>query len=768
MVTARKIKHLKELCRGDGSEVKLSNVLSRERFFNGVKSLGKLRIKTSHDAILTFSALLLIVFIAFTIRVLPLRWEIPTGALHLSEFDPYYQYSLTKYMTDNGLISPYWPTKWVDTQRWFPDGINMGVSYPSLPFTAAILYDAARILGFDFDLMGFCSLIPAFMGTIAVLIVYLLGKDIGGKPVGLLSALFLALNPSYIQRTSLGFFDTEVVGVVALLAFSFLFLRAIEEDRPIASMVKYSLGAAAALAYFVLGWGAAYYLIGLSVLFVFVLLLLKRYSRRLFLAYSLTFGIGLLVAISTNTEVTSSYLTSAAVLPVVGVFVLLCLAEIARNLTSAREKFGFVVVFLAILIGGFVALASLGFMGSIAGKFVTVLNPFFRAANPLVESVAEHRISAWGSIYYDLGVGILFFAVGLFFAARNLTTKNVFLLLFGLTSVYFAASMVRLLILLAPAFAVLASMGIVGISKPFVALLREPPKINVKRKFGLEHVGKEFSGVAIFLIFIVLMTNLAISPQSGGVPKVFRQAYSPVTITAGSLSIIPNQPVSEWLDMVEHLNNFRNHNIVVCSWWDYGYWLSIMGNVTTLADNATINSTQIENIGFSFMANETYSLNMLKKYNVQYILVFVTIDANGAWIDWAGGDNGKWTWMAKISGNAQDRLVRDGFIDQASSWQNETTFGNFTNNQWTWNNVGTNTTVYELMSYGRYRWSQVNGVQLPSSDPNYAIPKYFKEEFFSGEALKQADSQSKYGGLVPLVCLYKIDWQQYNQDYPNS
>ncbi len=63
---------------------------------------------------------------------------------------------------------------------------------------------------------------PAIMGTIAVFVIYFLGKDIGGKPVGLLAALFLALNPSYIQRTSLGFFDTEVVGVVALLAFSLI------------------------------------------------------------------------------------------------------------------------------------------------------------------------------------------------------------------------------------------------------------------------------------------------------------------------------------------------------------------------------------------------------------------------------------------------------------------------------------------------------------------------------------------------------------------
>ncbi len=746
--------------------MELRKVLSRERFSNGLRSLGKLRIKTSHGAILTISALLLIAFVAFTIRILPLRWEIQTGALHLSEFDPYYQFSLTKYMSDNGLISPYWPTKWVDTQRWYPDGINMGASYPALPFTTALLFDATRILGFNFDLMAFCSLIPAIMGTIAVMIIYFLGKDIGGKPVGLLSALFLALNPSYIQRTSLGFFDTEVVGVISLLAFSFLFLRAIEDDRPITSTVKYSLGAAAALAYFVLGWGAAYYLIGLTVLFVFVLLLLKRHSRRLLLAYSLTFGLGLLVAVSTQTEVTPSYMISSAVLPVAGMFILLCLAEIVRNLTSARGKFMFAVAFLAIIIGGFVALSSLGFMGSIAGKFVTVLNPFIRDTNPLVESVAEHRISAWGSIYYDLGIVILFFAVGLFFVARNLTTKNLFLLIFGITSVYFAASMVRLLILLAPAFAILASVGIIGISKPFVALLKEPPRLNVKKKFGLEHVGKEFSGVAIFLIFIVLMTNLAFAPQTGGVPKVFRQAYSPVTITAGSLSIVPNEPVREWLDMLQYVNNFQNSNIVVCSWWDYGYWLSLLGNVTTLADNATINSTQIENIGFSFMANESNSLNMLKKYNVKYVLVFVTIDANGNWIDWAGGDNGKWTWMAKISGNARQRFIDQGFIDEASSWTNETTFGNFTNNAWTWNAVGTNSTVYKLMSYGRIAWASVNGVT--PTDTAYTQPEYFVEEFFSGGTLSQTDSQNKYGGLVPLVCLYKIDWQKYNQDYPST
>ncbi len=747
--------------------MKFSDVLSRERVVNGLKSIGKLRVTASHSSIITLSALLLILFIAFTIRILPLRWEIPTGSLHLSEFDPYYQFSLTNYMVNNGLLSPYWPTQWVDTQRWYPEGINMALSLPSLPLTTALFYSITAVLGVKIDLMSFCALVPAIMGALSVLVIYFLGKDIGGKAVGMLAALLLAINPSLIQRTSLGFFDTEVVGVFSLLLFSFLFLRAIEEERPVSSTIKYSLGAGGTLAYFIAGWGAAYYLIGLMVVFVFVLLLLKRYSRRLFLAYSVTFGLGLFISINVP-YLSPTYLTNFVVLPVLGLFVLLFLGEIVSKLKSAKGKVLFVGVFLAALVGSFATLWALGYMQSIAGKFLTVVDPFLRSANPLVESVAEHRISAWASIYYDLGIGIIFFMVGMFFVARNLTTKNVFLLIFGLTSLYFASSMVRLLVILAPAFGLLAGVGIVGILRPFVTLLREPPRISTKRKFGLEHVGKEFSGTAVFLIFIILMTNFAFSPQSGGVPKVYRQAYSPVTITAGSLPVAPNEPVSEWLDMLKYLNDFGDSSIVVVSWWDYGYWLSILGNVTSLADNATINATQIENIGFVFMSNETNALRMLKQYDAEHVLVFTTFAVDGTWQDWAGGDNGKWTWMARISGNAQQRFVDSGYVDEASSWMNETSFGGFNNetNKWEWNDVGQNSTIYKMMSWGKYRWCETQGVQDPDV-LNVSQPIYFVEEFFSGENLSPDDSAAKYGQLVPLICLYRIDWQRYYEDYPS-
>jgi len=766
-LTVRIIKHLgivsSNLLGETGSKMGIRSIFTKERVVNSLKSVGKLRIRISHDSLVTWACLSLILFVSFGIRLFPLRWEVQATTVHITEFDGYFQYRFTQYMVNNGFLSWTYPTQWIDTQRWYPYGINVAVAgYPGLPMTAAFLYDIVTAMGINIDLMTFCALLPAVFGMLASLFIYFLGKDIGGKTVGLFAALFVALSPSFIQRSDVGWFDDEIIGIPFLILFILMFLRSIDNDRSTKSTVKYAVGAGLALGYFITGWGAAYFAIGLTTLYVFILILLRRYTQKLLLSYSLTFGLGLFMAINVP-KLSPGYITTFVVLPVAGVFMLLCLFEVFRAFKSTRAKFLITVSLLALLIGGFVVLWELGYMQNIAGKFMTVLDPFIRESFPLIESVAEHRISAWGSVYYEFGIGIIFFVAGLYFITRNLNNRNLFVLIFGLTALYFACSMVRLLVLMAPAFGLLGAIGIVGMLKPFIALLKQTPKITVKKKYSLESVGKEFSGAAVLLIFLILMTNFAFP-----MPRVYRQAYTPTTISAGSLPIAPAQQVSEWLDMLQWTQNNLKANTVVSSWWDYGYWLTILGNVTTLADNATINGTQIQNLGFSFMANETNSLKMLKLYNVQYVLVFVTFQADGTWLDGGGGDNGKWTWMARISGQASDRFVRDGFIDHASSWVNESTFGSYnsTAGKWQWNSAGTNSTVYKLMSYGKYKWCQYNEVTDPD-EAAVSVPKYFYEAFFSGETLSASDSSSKYGGIVPLVCLYKINWELYNTDYPN-
>lgn len=749
--------------------MKLPNVLSKDAAINGLKNLGKLRPKINRTSLLTFVALMLILFVAFTIRILPIRWEIATGTgmLNLSEFDAFFEYRIGSYMVNNGLFSPFWPKLWLDTQLWAPQGINMGLnSLPSIPMTGALLYDLITALGVNIDFMSFCALIPPILGALSVLILYFIGKEFGGKAVGMLAALILALDASFISRSNLGWFETEA-STFSFLLFFLLFPKAIEEERSIGSSVRYSLACAACMAYFIMGWGAAYYLVDLAVLFVFVLLVLRRYTRRIFLAYSITFGLGLLIAMSAP-YLSIEYPISNVVLPAVGVFLLLCLAEVLHNLTSAKEKFVLTVATLVALIGGFAAIFALGYAGNITFKFITVLNPLLRGSSPLTESVAEHGISAWGSMYYDLGILIIFFVVGLYFISRNLTDKNLFLLLFGLTALYFSASMVRLLFLLAPAFGLISAVGIMGVLRPFIAMLKEPPRITAK-KFRLEHVGKEFSGTAVFLIFLVLMTEFAFSPQSGGIPNVYKQAYAPLTITASSLPVIPNVPVMEWLDMLTWTRNNLNPTDVVDAWWDYGFWLTIQGNVTTLVDNATINATQIENVGFTMMANETESLKMLKLYNAKYILVFNTLSLQSSGgttyaLEAGYGDEGKWTWMARISAQSAHESGLGGVSKWPGwNWTDELDFGSYVNtttywpNNWAWNDRGYSATIYKLMTWARTLYCNTNNVLDPDSG-NVTQPQYFEPAYIAGLTLTPSDASSHYGGLVPLVALYKIDY----------
>ena len=748
----------------------------KERLGNSLSIFSRLRIQVSHGSIIAFAALVMILFVAFTVRILPLRWEnLSSGTALLNEFDPYYQFSITQHMVQNGLLSPYWPTHWINTQKWYPNGLDMSTSLPALPMTAAVLFQVVSLFGAKIDLMTFCSILPALIAVVSCLVLYFVGKDMGGKAVGLFAALFLALAPSFLQRSSLGFFDTEVPGVLGLVLFIFLFLRSIDSNKSLRASLLYSLGAAAALGYFIAGWGAAYYLIDLSVLFVFVLVLFKRYTPRLLINYSIVFGLALFVGTKVP-YISLSYVTSGAIVPVVAVFIVLILAEILRNNISMKSKLTLAIVSIAIIIGGIITAAVTGLLGGITGKFITVLDPFVRAASPLVDSVAEQRIAAWGNVYIEVGISILFFLVGLYFVLRNPTNRNIFLLLFAVTSLYFAFSMIRLLVLFAPAFAIIAAIGIMSLLKPFFTLLQEAPKALAKSKRRMARVSKEYSGVAVFVIFIILVTNLAFSPQTGGMPRAISQAYVPTAISGSSLPVggaSLTAPVTAWLDAIGWMKSNVQSTDAVVMWWDYGNWLTDLGNVTSLADNTTENATQIENVGFIFMGNENQSMAMLSNYGqsrVKYIAVFevlqVSTSSSGTSsyiVSPAGyGDEGKWVWMARISGQAQTRLINEGFMNPATAWTNESQFGasDTTTGRWQWNDQGLNCTVFELMNYAEVHYANTMtslGINV-SPDQTTTQPTYFKYAYFAGEQT----SPTQYGGLVPIIAIYEIDWAAYD------
>ena len=313
--------------------------------------------------------------------------------------------------------------------------------------------------------------------------------------------------------------------------------------------------------------------------------------------------------------------------------------------------------------------------------------------------------------------------------------------------------MVRLTILMAPAFVILMAIGIVNLLRPFIAIITETPKMSIGKKYFTGHVGKEFGGSVLILIFLLLTLTLAFPS-----PRMYSHAYSPPTILSASVPIRPSTAVTEWTEMLQWMNHNLPESATICSWWDYGYWISVKGNRTTLADNATFNSTQIGLIGEVFMSNETMAVKILKEnFNgpdgpPTHILVFTSFDSYYGG-DQGYGDEGKWRWMARIA----NQTVAPGFYLEWGDNQEFTTFGNITENQWVWNNQGMETTIYKLMQYGRS--SVVTSITAPAL-------KYFKVAHFSSGAklatLGTAGDQTVY--LHALVCLYEIDYQQYETD----
>ncbi|MCW4051898.1 MAG: hypothetical protein NWE78_01650 [Candidatus Bathyarchaeota archaeon] len=718
----------------------IKNPISREKIVDALHILSNLRISVSRSTLLTVSALILIFFIAFFIRLLPIRW-----GLELSEFDPYFQFRFAEKIVNDGYFD--W-VNWNDVQRWYPIGyeVNIGTkAFPGLPLTAATLYNILSGLGVPISLYNLCVLFPAIFGALACLAAFFLGRDVAGKTAGLLSAFFLALTPSHISRTSAGFFDDETVGIGAILLFAFLFLRALDQDRPQKHSIIYAIAAGLTIGYITASWGAAIYPIAMATLFVFILIILRRYSRRLLTSYSITFGIGLFLAINVP-KLSIRYLANWTILPIAGVFALLCLSEVVKVMKTAKWKLILVVSFLAVILVGFLALSYFGYVGSIAGKFLSVIDPTQRGTSEIYQSVQEHRLTAWGSIYYDYGIGVFFFALGLFFAVRDLTHRNLFIVVFGITALYFASSMVRLTILLAPVFCILMAVGIVSLLRPFVTLMKEAPKLVTGRKYVTGRVGKEFSGLILILIFGLLTLTYAFPS-----PRMYNNANSPPTILAASVPIKPADPVIEWTEMLSWMQLNLPNEAMIVSWWDYGYWITVKGNRTSLADNATFNTTHIGSIGQVFMSNETEALRILQEQfdgpngPPTHILVFTSFTSLGG--DQGYGDEGKWRWMARIA----NETVAPGSYREWGDREQYNTFGEVQENQWIWNDLGKNTTIYKLMQFGKEQRA-----------PSGAAPilEHFEPAHFSPgnpiAAIGTAGDQTVY--LHALVCLYEINY----------
>lgn len=267
--------------------------------------------------------------------------------------------------------------------------------------------------------------------------------------------------PGYISRSVAGSYDNEGIAIFALMFTYYLWVKTVKTGS-----VFWATLTALSYFYMVSAWGGYVFIINLIPLHVFFLLLMGRFSNRIYVGYSVFFILGLLFSmqipfVGFQPVRTSEHMASA------GVFVLLqayaFLKYLQEFITKSQLKAFFITAVIGVAGAVFCSVVFLTYAGYIApwsGRFYSLWDTGYAKIHiPIIASVSEHQPTTWFSFFFDLHVLVATFPAGLWYCIKQVNDERVFIILYAITASYFAGVMVRLMLTFTPVVCVLSAIA---------------------------------------------------------------------------------------------------------------------------------------------------------------------------------------------------------------------------------------------------------------------------------------------------------------------
>jgi dolichyl-diphosphooligosaccharide---protein glycosyltransferase len=650
---------------------------------------GSVEFQTRH--VLVIAVLALAFSSALIMRFYPIKY-----GYYLNEFDPYFDYRATKFIVDNGL-GAYW--QWHDTMSWYPEGRDVpGTSQAVLHITAAYLYQA---FGRGMSLMDFTIAFPAVMGALTAIAVFALVRVVGGTSAGMFSALFWAFSPAIIQRGNLGWFKSEPLGLFFGIVSMYLFISAIKHKE-----IKYAIAKAIAGG-LILGlangaWGGIqYFSIPISLFFIALPFFRRDLTIPMYVAIAFT-ALTLITAAAFPRPGLSFVLGLPGLAMMAGT-AFLVIASFVKKISPPMVQRRNVAFLLIAFVAVGIAFVAAGPYVSPSFRYLNAINPFIGSIDPLVESVAEHFTPTVADYFTDFSVLLMFAGLGGWLAFRRRNDTAIFALLIGITGVYVSATFARLLVFASVGIIVLAGLGLYEVTRSIMAYREAAatPATAPTRLTGAtreERRKKEFasrthstSGQVVkisYVIIMIMMLSIPLFYPSNA--NWVSSADVPTAIANGGTGF--RLQTEDWIDAMDWISKNTESDAVIASWWDYGYWITTLGNRPSLADNATLNHTRIQSIAKMLVSDEESGMRIAQDLQADYILVYAVgqvrlygqlnntgTDAASAGEDeripiytlGQGGDESKKQWFMRIGGFDEANYVEeDGFTPKPEFWNN--------------------------------------------------------------------------------------------------
>ncbi|KAH8849170.1 Dolichyl-diphosphooligosaccharide--protein glycosyltransferase subunit STT3A [Schistosoma japonicum] len=601
--------------------------------------------------------------LAFFVRLYSvIRFE---SVIH--EFDPYFNYRTTRFMTENGFYQFH---DWFDDMAWYPLGrIIGGTIYPGLMMTSSFIYSLLHAINVTMDIRNICVFLAPLFSSFTTLVTFLLTSEIQDNGAGLVAAAMIAIVPGYISRSVAGSYDNEGIAIFCMLFTFYLWIKAVKTGY-----LFWACACSLAYFYMVSSWGGYVFLINIIPIHVLILMFTGRFSSRIYAAYSTVYVLGTILSMQIS-FVGFAPVISSEHIGALGVFGLCQLfafyTYLSGILTSEQLSTVLRVLGLSLLSIGLIGGSVLSATGKISpwtGRFYSLLDPTYAKNHiPIIASVAEHQPTAWSCYYFDLQFLTVMFPVGLYYCFRKLTDASIFAIIYGITSVYFSGVMVRLILVLAPIMCILGAIGVSGILKSFTVNLNAPDSQNVKTsskptiangfpsnpstnklyKNAVQDSTYPFKNtIASFMVLLILVLLILFSKHCIWVTS---SSYSSPSIVLATSDNFGNRHIlDDYREAYYWLRQNTKADAKIMSWWDYGYQITAIANRTVLVDNNTWNNTHIGRVGQAMASSEEEAYEIMKELDVDYVLVIF-----GGVLGYSSDDINKFIWMVRIAGSTE-------------------------------------------------------------------------------------------------------------------
>ena len=544
--------------------------------------------KSSHHLryLLIIGMLILSFSLAFVIRISPLEY-----GFELNEFDPFFNYRATEFMVENGLPAYL---EWHDDLSWHPYGRDVSsTSQVMLHTTTSMLY---QVFGMGSSLYAFTIWFPVVIASLTTVIVFALVRTIGGTTAGFLASLFFAISPVLIIRGSVGWFKSEPLGLFYGLLAVYLLLSGLKSDKGKISVAKI-VGAGILLAFGIASWGGIQFFI-LPIGILFLALPFLRKDSKFIILTSIIFT-SLFLLVTASFEKTGIAFVSG----LNGFFLIGCTAflvactVIRRIFTKSQLRISLALLGGTIISG--IVIVSSGAVNLPTFRYLNAANPFLLTSDMLIDSVSEHATTSLDISFYFLSILMVFAGIGAWLLFQKKVNRYfkiksemaAFALIIGFVGVYFSSAFVRLEVFGSISIIILASIGVsILISR---ILQQKPTSAVIKISF--------LAGIVILLIIpMVYPEKLNWSTNNEGIPNSLLHSGSKFDLST-----------NDWPEAMKWVKENTPKDAVIASWWDYGYWISTLGERTTLADNATLMDWQIRKIASTFFSTPNNAWHIL-------------------------------------------------------------------------------------------------------------------------------------------------------------